>query len=320
MIKGVVIESTGSWYVVELADGSKAKCKLKGRFKSKGIKNTNPIAVGDHVAFEWIEQDKVGLIAEIEERRNYIIRKSTKLSKQNHIIASNIDQAVLVACLVEPSTSTGFIDRFLITAEAYSIPSILVFNKLDIYSEQQLEELESLTQIYSGAGYETIHVSAKTGANLNVLQSVLKGKHSLLSGHSGVGKSALINAIDPSKNVRIGKISDYHSKGTHTTTNASMYTLSFGAHIIDTPGIKEFGLIDFHKEELSHYFPEMRQFLGECKYNNCLHEKEKSCRIKQAVEEGEISQNRYDNYLRLLHDDDLPDYENQYMGNKKPSS
>ena len=312
MNTGTVIESTGSWYVVERDDGHQAKCKLKGNFKIKGIKNTNPIAVGDLVDYEFSEG--VGLIKNIHERRNYIIRKSTKLSKQHHIIASNIDQAVLVASLIEPQTTTGFIDRFLITAEAYSIPAIIVFNKLDIYEKEQLLLLEKLTDVYIKAGYESIHVSAKTGANLHVLKSALKGKHSLLSGHSGVGKSALINSIDPSKKLTIGQVSSYHNKGKHTTTYASMHKLQMGAYIIDTPGIKEFGLIDFHKPELSHYFPEMRRYLGQCKFNNCLHDNEQECKIKEAVKKGEISSIRYENYLRILHDDAILDYENQFVG------
>lgn len=311
MKKGVVIESTGSWYSVEEPDGVITNCKLKGKFKTKGIKNTNPIAVGDIVDFEMVEN--VGLIKNIEERRNYIIRKSTNLSKQHHIIASNIDQAVLVVSLIEPRTSLGFIDRFLITAEAYSVPAIIVFNKIDLYSPENLIDLENITQIYAKAGYETIHVSAKNETNLNLLQSALKGKHSLFSGHSGVGKSALINSMDHSKNLKIGKISDAHNKGKHTTTYATMYKLNFGAHIIDTPGIKEFGLIDFHKSELSHYFPEMRQYLGSCKFNNCLHEKEQDCKVKLAVEEGEIAEVRYNNYLRILHDEAILDYEDSFV-------
>lgn len=308
--KGIIVESTGSWYAVEDETGKLHNCKLKGNFKTKGIKNTNPIAVGDNVEFEVT--DDVGLIKIIQERRNYIIRKSTNLSKQHHIIASNIDQAILVVSMFEPRTSTGFIDRFLVTAEAYSIPAILVFNKLDLYSHEELKELDIMTQIYAKAGYESIHVSAKIGTNLNLLISTLKGKKSLFAGHSGVGKSALVNAIDPTKNLKIGQISDYHNKGKHTTTSATMHKLSFGAYIIDTPGIKEFGLIDFHKSELSHYFPEMQEFLGKCKYNNCTHEKEAGCKVKDAVEEGEISESRYQNYLKILNDEALLDFENQF--------
>ncbi len=310
MKKGIVVESTGSWYIVEESDGKRTNCKLKGSFKTKGIKNTNPIAVGDNVAFEMVEE--VGLIKQIFERRNYIIRKSTKLSKKHHIIASNIDQAVIIASLFEPRTTTGFIDRFLITAEAYSVPAIIVFNKIDLYSDELLDELERLTEIYAQAGYESIHVSAKEGTNLNMLISALKGKNSLFSGHSGVGKSALINAIDPSKNLKIGAISDYHSKGKHTTTNATMHKLQFGGHIIDTPGIKEFGLIDFHLTELSHFFPEMRNYLGQCKFNNCKHETEQGCKVIEAVEEGHISEERYFSYLKILNDEALLDFENQF--------
>ncbi len=309
MKKGVVIKSTGSSYLVRDLSGKEVTCRLKGKFKIKGIKNTNPVAVGDNVEFEI--RDDVGLITAIEERRNYIIRKSTKLSKRQHIIASNIDQAVLVISLIEPRTTTGFIDRFLVTAEAYSIPSILVFNKIDIYSKEQIDELDMLTNIYSSAGYENIHVSAKTGLNLHTLKSILKGKRSLFSGNSGVGKSALVNAMDPSKNLKIGDVSQYHRKGKHTTTFAAMYELNFGAYIIDTPGIKEFGLIDFNKYELSHYFPEMRAYLGKCRFNNCTHDQEPDCRVKEAVDEGDIAALRYQSYLRILHDDELQnlDYE-----------
>lgn len=310
MKSGIVIESTGSWYLVEEPDGTRTQCKLKGKFKIHGIKTTNPIAVGDLVDFEMV--DEVGLIKKIHERRNYIIRKSTNLSKQHHIIASNIDQAIIVVSLIEPRTTTGFIDRFLITAEAYSVPAIIVFNKIDLYTDENLIELERLTEVYSAAGYESIHVSAKDGINLNILKSALKGKHSLFSGHSGVGKSALINSIDATKNLKIGKISDYHNKGKHTTTSATMYKLNFGAYIIDTPGIKEFGLIDFHMSELSHYFPEMRDYLGKCKFNNCTHEKEADCKVIEAVDEGEIAEERYINYLKILHDDALLEFENQY--------
>ena len=310
MEKGIVIRSTGSFYTVENPNGTHIECKLKGVFKTKGIKNTNPIAVGDHVEFD-IPND-VGLINKIEPRRNYIIRKSTKLSKQHHIIASNIDQAVLIISLIEPRTTTGFIDRFLITAEAYSIPVILVFNKLDIYSQEQSIELEKLTNIYTSIGYETLHVSAKTGLNLKILKSILRGKKSLFSGHSGVGKSALVNAIDASQNLKIGEISQTHLKGKHTTTYATMHHLNFGAHIIDTPGIKEFGLIDFHIQELSHYFPEMRNYLGKCKFNDCTHDQEPGCVVKLAVMEGEISQERFSNYLKILHDEELLQWENQH--------
>lgn len=308
--KGIVVRSTGSFYTVEGQNGKHIECKLKGKFKTHGIKNTNPIAVGDYVSFET--KNEVGVITVIEPRNNYIIRKSTKLSKQHHIIASNIDQAILIISLIEPRTTTGFIDRFLITAEAYSISAILVFNKLDIYSEEQIIELEKLTDIYSAIGYETLHVSAKTGLNLETLKSILKGKKSLFSGHSGVGKSALVNAIDPTKNLSIGKVSQYHLKGKHTTTSASMHQLNFGAYIIDTPGIKEFGLIDFHVQELSHYFPEMKQYLGKCKFNDCTHDQEPGCSVKLAVIEGEISKERYSNYLKILHDEELLQWENQF--------
>ncbi len=304
-MEGLVIRSTGSWYSVQTADEQVYECKLKGRFKIKGIRTTNPIAVGDYVEFEWKDDKKIGLIHTIKERKNYIIRKSVNLSKKSHIIASNIDQAILVVTLANPRTSTGFIDRFLITTEAYHIPAILVFNKVDLYDEELLAAKEELKNIYSPLGYPCIDVSATKGINLDELKAVMKDKTSLFSGHSGVGKSALINALDPSKDIRVGEISDAHSKGTHTTTYAEMHKLDFGAYIIDSPGIKEFGLIDFEKQELSHYFPEMSELLQECKFNDCSHEHEPDCAIIEAVRNGEIAFSRYENYIKILHGDEI---------------
>ncbi len=299
-MKGRVIKSTGSWYQVETDDKSIYSCKLRGKFKIKGIKSTNPIAVGDWVDFDWEEKSETGAITKINERKNYIIRRSVNLSKRSHIIASNIDQALLVVTISQPRTSTGFIDRFLITSEAYHIPVILVFNKIDIYSEKDKEQLNLLRQQYSNIGYKSIEVSVKKELNLESLKEIMKGKVSLISGHSGVGKSALINVLDKTKNIRIGEISEVHSKGTHTTTFAEMHYLNFGAHIIDSPGIKEFGLFNFDKEDLSHYFPEMREYIHKCKFNNCTHVHEPSCAVKKAVENGEIVASRYENYLNML--------------------
>jgi len=304
-MKGLVIRSTGSWYSVQTEDKKVFECKLKGRFKIKGIRTTNPIAVGDRVEFEWKDDKKIGLIHTIENRKNYIIRKSVNLSKKSHIIASNIDQAILVVTLASPRTSTGFIDRFLITTEAYHIPAILVFNKIDLYDKPLQTAKDELKSVYSNLGYPCIDVSATEGINIEELKEVMKAKTSLFSGHSGVGKSALINTLDSSKDIRVGEISDAHSKGTHTTTYAELHELEFGAYIIDSPGIKEFGLIDFEKQELSHYFPEMRDLLHECKFNDCTHEHEPECAIIEAVRSGEIAFSRYENYIKILHGDEI---------------
>ena len=304
-MKGLVIRSTGSWYKVQSDEGIIYECKLKGKFKIKGIRTTNPIAVGDLVSFEWLDDQEIGLIHTIHDRKNYIIRKSVNLSKKSHIIAANIDQAILVVTLANPRTSTGFIDRFLITTEAYHIPAILVFNKIDLYDVEIMEIKQKFSEIYEKIGYKCIDVSATEGTNLDSLRTVMKGKTSLFSGHSGVGKSALVNAIDTSKDIRVGEISDAHAKGKHTTTYAEMHKLDFGAYIIDSPGIKEFGLIDFEKQELSHYFPEMRDLLQECKFNNCTHEHEPDCAIVEAVKMGEIEFGRYENYIKILHGDEI---------------
>jgi len=304
-MEGLVIRSTGSWYSVQTPDNKVFECKLKGRFKIKGIRTTNPIAVGDYVDFEWKDDKKIGLIHTIRDRKNYIIRKSVNLSKKSHIIAANIDQAIIVVTLASPRTSTGFIDRFLITTEAYHIPAILVFNKIDLYDNELQTAKEELKKIYLNLGYQCIDVSASEGTNLEELKLVMKAKVSLFSGHSGVGKSALINALDKSKNIRVGEISEAHAKGIHTTTYAEMHHLYFDAYIIDSPGIKEFGLIDFEKQELSHYFPEMNELLQECKFNDCSHEHEPECAIIEAVRGGEIAFSRYENYIKILHGDEI---------------
>ncbi len=304
-MKGRVIRSTGSWYQVETKELKIYDCKLRGQFKIKGIKSTNPIAVGDWVEFDWEEKRQTAIIHKIEDRHNYIVRRSVNLSKRSHIIAANIDQALLVVTITQPRTSQGFIDRFLVTSEAYHIPCVLVFNKIDIYSKEDKIALQNMKSVYEKIGYQCIEVSAHTGANLVDLKGIMKDQVSLVSGHSGVGKSALINALDPDKDIRIGDISDTHNKGKHTTTFAEMHYLSFGAHIIDSPGIKEFGLFDFDKYQLSHYFPEMQNIRNECKFNNCSHEHEPGCAIKQAVEAHKIDPNRYGNYLNMLRGEDM---------------
>lgn len=271
----------------------------------KGIKTTNPVAVGDKVDFIPDKDENAGLITKIFPRNNHIIRKSTNLSKLSHIIAANIDQALLVASLFEPRTSMGFIDRFLVTAEAYHIPANIVFNKTDLYDEKLHVKLREITQIYDAAGYPCYSVSALTGENVEVLKSGLKNKINLFTGVSGVGKSALINALDPGLSLRTGLISDYHKKGKHTTTFPEMHPLSFGGFVIDTPGIREFGLVDFRKEEIAERFPEMRRFMHDCLFSNCTHIHEPKCAVKNAVERGEIPSSRYESYLRIFRDDYL---------------
>ncbi|MBO4646072.1 MAG: ribosome small subunit-dependent GTPase A [Bacteroidales bacterium] len=301
--RGVIIQSTGSWYEVRTDHGEQVSCRLRGQFRIKGIKTTNPVVVGDHVVFE-MEKDGTGYITELLPRKNYIDRKSTNLSKISHIIAANIDHALLVVTLKEPRTSLGFIDRFLVAAEGFRIPSYLIFNKIDIYSTEEKKEIERLRAIYESIGYPTLCTSTVTGEGIPELKKLMSGAVSLFSGHSGVGKSALINAIDPSLNLKTGSISDYHNKGKHTTTFASMVQVGDG-FIIDTPGIKEFGLIQYKPEEIRDYFPEIRQYNNLCRFNNCSHTHEPGCRVQEALEQGKIATHRYENYLNILHDNDM---------------
>jgi len=297
--KGVVIRSTGSWYMVLSETGEKVDCKIKGRFRIKGIRATNPVAVGDVVDFH-LSVSGDGVITRIHERKNYIIRKATNLSKATHIIASNLDQAIVIVSLVMPRTSTGFIDRFLVTAEAYHIPVSIIFNKYDLYDEKVKGQLVYYVDVYQGAGYNCLVTSVPDRLHLEDFREILHNRKSLLVGHSGVGKSALINAIDPKLNLKEGQISEYHEKGKHTTTFAEMLELGFGGYIIDTPGIKEFGLVEFEKEELGQRFPEMRQRMHNCRFNDCLHVDEPGCAVLSALEKGEIAEFRYLNYLNML--------------------
>ena len=303
MKKGLVIKSTGSWYSVKLLDGTIVPCRIKGKFRLQGIQTTNPVTVGDVVQIE-LQEDENGMIVKIEPRKNYIIRKSVNLSKKAHIIASNIDLAFLVVTVNYPKTYLNFIDRFLVTAEAYHIPTVLIFNKIDLLSKTELEELETLIQIYSKIGYQCIKTSVEKNVNIEEVKTMMTHKTSVFSGNSGVGKSSLINLIDQSLNIKTSDISDSHNQGKHTTTFAEMHELKFGGHIIDTPGIKGLGIIDIEKEEIHHYFPEMRKRMNECKFNNCVHVNEPACAIKEAVEQGEIADFRYENYLNLFHGDD----------------
>ena len=282
--------------------GHIANCTLKGKFRTKGIRTTNPIAVGDDVGFRMTENSDTGVIEKIFDRKNYIIRKATKLSKATHIIAANIDQVVIIASIVKPRTSTGFIDRILTTAEAYHIPAVIVFNKFDLYNEKNIGHLAYYQDIYENTGYRTMLTSVPDKLFLDDFKELLKNKSSLLAGHSGVGKSAMVNAIDPTLNLKVGQISDYHEKGMHTTTFAEMFKLEFGGYIVDTPGIKEFGLVAFEKAELGQRFPEFRSRMHNCKFNDCLHVDEPDCAIVAAVENEEIGAFRYQNYLNMLSD------------------
>ncbi|WP_228852459.1 ribosome small subunit-dependent GTPase A [Aegicerativicinus sediminis] len=299
---GRVYKSTGSWYTVKNTEEEFYQCRIKGKFRMKGIKSTNPVSVGDIVEFELetLNDETTGVITSIHDRENYIIRKSVNLSKQVHIIAANIDQVFLLITVSNPPTFTSFIDRFLVTAEAYSIKPILVFNKIDAYTEEELDEVRYLAHIYRQIGYECIGVSAITGKNVDKIKEMMMGKVSLFAGHSGVGKSTLINIIEPGLELKTQEISAQHLQGQHTTTFAEMFDLSFGAQIIDTPGIKGFGVVDMEKEEVGDYFPEFFALKSECKFNNCLHLEEPKCAVKEALEKDEIAFSRYRSYLQIL--------------------
>ncbi|MBR3710588.1 MAG: ribosome small subunit-dependent GTPase A [Bacteroidales bacterium] len=303
-MKGQVIKSTGSWYIVLDETGRQWECRLRGKIRLDGLRSTNPVAVGDKVDFEQEPGKETGVIKRIEPRNNVIVRKSVNLSKASHIIASNVDLAIVVATMANPRTSTGFIDRFMVTAEAYHIPTALIFNKCDLYDDDLIGDMAELIEYYSSIGYTSFGVSAKTGFKLDELKALMQDKICLFAGHSGVGKSALVNALDPSLNVRIGEISDVHNKGKHTTTFAEMHHLSFGAWIVDTPGIREFALYDMEKETLAQRFPEMRNLMSECRFANCTHIHEPGCAVKEAVEQGDIADWRYSNYLRMYNNED----------------
>ena len=299
---GTVYKSTGSWYFVKSEKGDLYQCRIKGKFRIKGIKSTNPIAVGDSVEFdiETKGDEEIGVIKLIHERTNYIVRKSVNLSKQTQIIASNIDLAFLLITINNPPTLTTFIDRFLVTAQAYSIKVILVFNKIDSYKEEGKGEIAYLKDIYETIGYTCVEVSAIKNINLDTVKSLMKGKTSLFSGHSGVGKTTLLNALEPGLNLKTKQISDQHQQGQHTTTFAEMFDLSFNASIIDTPGIKGFGVVAIEKEELGDYFPEFFALRSGCKFHNCIHVNEPQCAVKDALETGAVSWSRYKSYLQIL--------------------
>ncbi len=304
-MKGIITKSTGSWYNVRDEKGDEIRCRIKGKIRLDDLKHTNPVAVGDVVHFEMEEGREDGVIKLIEPRRNYIIRKSSNLSKQTHIIASNLDQAILIATLVHPKTSLGFIDRFLLTTEAYHIPAIIIFNKSDLCGGGLKEILDDTISIYKNIGYQSMLCSAKKQTNIDLVSDLLTNKTSLIIGHSGVGKTSLLNLIEPSLKLKTSEISNYSGKGKHTTTFAEMFELSKGGFIIDTPGIKEFGVVDFATNEISHYFKEMQPLIGSCKFNNCIHLNEPGCAVKSAVEEGKIREERYESYLSILNNQDV---------------
>ena len=303
-MNGLVTKSTGSWYHVLASDGKVYQCRIKGKFRTKDIKTTNPVAVGDRVSIALEPEQSTAVITTLHDRENYMIRKSVNLSKQAQIIAANLDQALLVVTLASPFTSLGFIDRFLVTAEAYDIPAGLIFNKLDLFNATGLEILQQYTDIYTSIGYPCYETSALQGTNLQTIAQALKDKTTLISGHSGVGKSTLINALSPGAALRTGNISDWSDKGKHTTTFAEMIPLPFGGQLIDTPGIRELGIIDIEQQELGHFFPEMRALMHQCRFHNCRHINEPGCAVLAALEEGTIIPSRYESYLSIYHNHD----------------
>ncbi len=306
--KGLVIRSTGSWYTVRNDEGNIIDCRIKGKLRMKGLRTTNPVSVGDRIKYQIQEDEttpngRCGVIYEIEQRKNYIIRKSSNLSKESQIIAANVDQLFLIVTVNYPVTLTGFIDRYLISAEAYGIPAGIVFNKIDLYTEADQARLEELIYIYEGIGYRCFKVSAKKNYNVNLLLDQLKGKMTLFSGHSGVGKSSLLNCLNPELQLKTNEISDHHQQGKHTTTFAEMHLLSDDTYLIDTPGIRGFGVIDMEKTEISHYFPEIFKLLDQCRFFNCTHMHEPGCAVKESVQKGSISASRYESYLSLMGED-----------------
>ena len=296
---GTVVKSTGSAYIVRADNGTMVECRLKGKMRLSGSRSTNPVAVGDHVAF-FIDPKAGGVIADVSDRTNYIVRRATNLSKQTHVIAANLDQVLLVVTVNYPETSTTFIDRYLASAEAYSVPVIIDFNKTDRYQTADNDELDYREALYRSIGYTTIRTSAETGEGLEQLKAILKGKVTLLSGHSGVGKSTLINKVEPTLSLRTNEISEQNNSGKHTTTFAEMHPLSFGGHVVDTPGVRGFGIINIEREEVSHYFRDIFSVSPQCRFPNCTHTHEPGCAVVEAVEQGEIAPTRYASYVNIL--------------------
>jgi ribosome biogenesis GTPase len=299
-MQGTIIKSTGSWYLVRTAEGLVWNCRIKGKFKLKDYKLTNPVAVGDIVKFDTEKEEGHGIITDIQPRNNFVLRRSTRQKHFMHLIACNVDQAFVIVTIKRPNIKPGFIDRFLLTTESYNIPTYIIFNKCDIYDAEDLELYEALKVIYKNAGYQTMLVSAENGQGLDELKALLKDKTTLISGHSGVGKSSLVNAIQPQFELRTGDISGITDKGMHTTTFAEMFELDFGGRIIDTPGIKELGFLNMEPKDVSHNFPEIFAFSPKCKYSNCLHINEPHCAVKAAIEKGEIHSLRYQSYLSIM--------------------
>ena len=306
-MEGLVIKNTGSWYVVRTEEGTNVNCKVKGNFRLKDIRTTNPVAVGDRVSIKT-NKEGIAFIYKIEVRRNYIIRRASNLSKQSQILAANLDLALLVVTINHPKTTSVFIDRFLATAEAYSVPTHLLINKIDRYDETDLQQLEKLEQLYVNIGYPCHQVCAKSGEGLEAIRSLVAGKITLMSGHSGVGKSTLINQLIPGTSLRTGDMSEYHNKGMHTTTFSEMIPLPVGGWLIDTPGIKGFGTIEMEGLEVSHYFPDIFAVSAECRFNNCTHVHEPGCAVLEAVKSGRINPSRYKGYLSVLTDKDANKY------------
>ncbi len=315
MTKGKVLKSTGKWYNVLLPDGEVIVCRLRGKIRMAGLKTTNPVAVGDDVILSPDRDDENrGVIIDVEERTNYIVRKSTNLSKQMKILAANVDRAYLLVTLHSPNTHLAFIDRFLVSAESFRIPCTLLFNKIDQYNADDLEMIDAYMDMYSRIGYPCHKISTFDKASVDFLKQEINGKVVMIGGHSGVGKSSLINAIDDGLSARIGEISKAHAQGQHTTTFAEMFPLASGGFIVDTPGIRAFGVIDLEKEHIGHYFPEMRALMENCKFNNCQHMNEPKCAVKDALEQGEISESRYDSYRVLMTEDASESYRKNIYG------